>query len=449
MKVSIGIDGVDSQHGGCTTHALYRLFKRLVEKGYVRSLLDYPYLVRLNPAVPRKTRGNGAVAIGVELAVDRLDPLVEELSGLLVEYVAQVRGDLSKACAAVVPYGLTERLREVYTKALTDFVHLDYLGSIIKSLGDSVVLPLGMNWGCVGALAALGWSRSVCTYELLVYRDPSYVGSPRRAPDVGALAELDSSREYETFCSYDPESGRITATPGGPDPVLLGIRGLDPDKLVEALRVLAIPEPIEGWMVFKTNQASGEHMIPRASLELKPLRTGCLAGVVREVAVRPGGDVVLSVSDGLGELRAAVFKETGLTRYARLLVAGDVVRLCGSVKLWDDDRPTLHVELLEVVDLEERYLRRNPRCPKCGSRMESAGRGKGYRCPKCGFRAADLRPEVSRLPRGIDVGVYLPGCGSVKHLGIPMPLSGLDLGCREGSLRAVSDFYRIDVVGVV
>lgn len=442
MKVSVGIDGADSQYGGCTTHALYRLFKKLVERGYVEDLLDYPRLVRLNPAVPRKTRGNGAVAISLELAVDRLDPLVDELTELLLEYVTRVRGDASKACAAVVPYDLSERLRDVYSKALTDFVHLDYLRHVVKSLGDAVVLPLGLNRGCVGALAALGWSASVCTYELLVYGDPSYVGSLKRALDVRALAELDTAREYETFCSYDPESGRVTAVPGGPDPVLLGMRGLDPDKLVEALGTLAVPEPIEGWMVFKTNQASGEHMIPRASSDLRPLRTGCLAGVVESVATGVGGDVVLRVSDGFGELRAAVFKETRLTGYARRLMVGDVVRLCGSVKLWDDGRPTLHVELLEVIDLEERHLKRNPRCPECGSRMESAGRNKGYRCPRCGFRSRDLRPELLRLPRDIAAGVYLPGCGSVKHLGIPAPLLGLEVGCREGSLRAVSDFYR-------
>ncbi|MEM2006416.1 MAG: tRNA(Ile)(2)-agmatinylcytidine synthase [Sulfolobales archaeon] len=442
MKISIGIDSVDSQYGGCTTHVLYRIFKRLVDKRYIKSIVDYPYLVRLNPSIPYKTRGNGAVAINLELRVsESLNALIDEVANVVVEYINDVQGELSRACVAIVPYELSEHFNEIYVKALTDFVHLDYVSNFIKPIRDEVILPFGLNKGCVGALAALGWDKSTCSYELLIYRSVFDKEKSREVVDSRVLAELDSLEEYGTFCNYDYESGRAVSVPRGPDPVLLGIRGLDPDKLVKALSFLRLSEAVEGWFIFKTNQATGAHMVPRTSLELKPFRTGCLTGVVNYVSIYPGGDVVLSLTDGLGKIDAAVFKESGLTRYARKLIAGDVVKVCGSVKLWDNLRPVLHVEFLEIIDLADKYLRLNPRCPKCGARMKSSGRNKGYKCLKCGFKASDLRSEILKLRRDIDIGVYLPTCRSVKHLSIPAPLLNMSLDCCEKPPTVVSDFY--------
>ena len=59
----IGIDDTDSRSGGCTTYVMYRLIERLIEYGY--GICGYPRLVRLNPNVPWKTRGNGAVVVGI------------------------------------------------------------------------------------------------------------------------------------------------------------------------------------------------------------------------------------------------------------------------------------------------------------------------------------------------------------------------------------------------
>lgn len=442
LKISIGIDSLDSQYGGCTTHVLYRVFKRLAEKGYVESVLDYPYLVRLNPSIPHKTRGNGAVAVSLELSDGKsLNHIVDEITKTIIEYVYHVNGDVSRACVAVVPYDLNEYFREIYLKALTDFVHLDYVRRIINPVRESVIFPLGLNKGCIGALAALGWDKSKCSYELLIYRHPSHTGTSRRMIDTNSLAEIDMVQQYETFCTYDYEKNRTISVPQGPDPVLVGVRGLDPDKLVKILVVLKLVESIEGWMIFKTNQGTGAHMIPRPTHESKPFRTACLAGLVKDVFIRPGGDVLLNLFDGFGILEVAVFKETGLTKYARLLVTGDVVRACGSVKLWNDSRPVLHAELVEIIELEEKYFKRNPRCPNCGARMKSAGRGQGYRCLKCGFRALDVLPEILKQPREISAGTYLPKCGSVKHLGIPASLSNLSLECFERTPRFVSDFY--------
>ncbi|MCS7099882.1 MAG: tRNA(Ile)(2)-agmatinylcytidine synthase [Sulfolobales archaeon] len=440
MRISIGVDSVDSQYGGCTTHALYRLFKNLLEKNYVEAVLDYPHLVRLNPSIPRKTRGNGAVAIDLEIRSGVTVELVAtEVAEALERYLDETGGNPSRACAAVVLHGDAGRFRELYFRALTDFVHLDYVAKLVGVCGGSVLLPLGFNEGCVGALAAVGWDRSRCTYELLLYRKNRL--TPERILHLGRLAEIDRSPEYETFCSYDYESGRAISVPRGPDPVLVGIRGLNPDKLTQIARSAKIAEDVEGWFLFKTNQAVGAHLVPRASADLKPFRTGCVLGVVTRVSTRPGGDVLLEVSDGYGSLGVAVFRETGLTRYVRNLVVGDVVRVCGSTKLWSDSNYVLHAELVEVVELAEVYVKHNPRCPNCGARVKSAGRGKGFKCVKCGFRSRNLPYELSRKPREIDVGTYLPSCGSAKHLSIPSPLLKVEVGSCERRPSSLTDFY--------
>ena len=54
----IGIDDTDSVKGGCTTWLGTEIISELSEF----DLIGYPRLVRLNPNVPWKTRGNGAVA---------------------------------------------------------------------------------------------------------------------------------------------------------------------------------------------------------------------------------------------------------------------------------------------------------------------------------------------------------------------------------------------------
>ena len=60
MIIHLGIDDIDSLKGGCTTHLAALLVQSLSEVEGL-SFLDYPNLVRLNPNIPWKTRGNGAV----------------------------------------------------------------------------------------------------------------------------------------------------------------------------------------------------------------------------------------------------------------------------------------------------------------------------------------------------------------------------------------------------
>ena len=60
----IGIDDTDSPKGMCTTYLSYEIVKFLKKQKV--QLLDYPSLIRFNPNIPWKTRGNGAVRLTIK-----------------------------------------------------------------------------------------------------------------------------------------------------------------------------------------------------------------------------------------------------------------------------------------------------------------------------------------------------------------------------------------------
>jgi tRNA(Ile2)-agmatinylcytidine synthase len=59
--LNIGFDDTDSPKGMCTTYLAYKLVGSLKKENI--TFLDYPRLIRFNPNIPWKTRGNGAVAL--------------------------------------------------------------------------------------------------------------------------------------------------------------------------------------------------------------------------------------------------------------------------------------------------------------------------------------------------------------------------------------------------
>ena len=59
----IGLDDTDSTRKGCTTYVTALLVEKLLALG--AKFIDYPNLIRLNPNVPWKTRGNGALCLRI------------------------------------------------------------------------------------------------------------------------------------------------------------------------------------------------------------------------------------------------------------------------------------------------------------------------------------------------------------------------------------------------
>src|SRR5262245_31853751 len=71
VEFHIGIDDTDSPSGGCTTYTMALISEELQRLGF--EIDGYPCLVRLNPNVPLKTRGNAALALHTRAPEDKLD----------------------------------------------------------------------------------------------------------------------------------------------------------------------------------------------------------------------------------------------------------------------------------------------------------------------------------------------------------------------------------------
>jgi len=114
----VGIDDTDSTQGKCTTHAAYRITDYLLKNKYAE-FVDYPLLIRLNPNIPWKTRGNGAVCMRFrtthhEDVLDRIMDLVHKenlVASGANPGIAVYRGDS-------IPYSIQSFAR----KALYDVV---------------------------------------------------------------------------------------------------------------------------------------------------------------------------------------------------------------------------------------------------------------------------------------------------------------------------------------
>jgi tRNA(Ile2)-agmatinylcytidine synthase len=90
VQLHIGFDDTDSPRMGCTTYIGAILVERLEALGC--KFTDYPNLIRLNPNVPWKTRGNGAVCLRVSCE----DSSVDKVKGSVLETV-KTNSDLEYA----------------------------------------------------------------------------------------------------------------------------------------------------------------------------------------------------------------------------------------------------------------------------------------------------------------------------------------------------------------
>jgi len=405
--VSLALDSVDSLHHGCTTHFSALLLKSLA--GRVR-LADLPLLVRLNPGVPWKTRGNGAVVLRL-LYDGGLEELLDVAYSLALEYSGGKR-DVGVAVYEGEPWGV-ERLRWLYTRALTSIVTLDVATSTLGKLGGLYAGGRGVI-GAVSSLAALGPGDDF-TFELLAYRDPSLWGFERCVDRLKAL-HIDSRLPPCTLYNVNALTGEFISSPSGSDPVLAGFRGNCLTQLFEYSKALC--ERPHFWALFRSNQHTDAHMVELE--ELAPYNTGYVEAVITgEPEVIEGSHVVVRASAKLGYLDLVFYRETGpLSRVARMLMPGDGVRVLGSIRPYKPRGVSVvAVEKLWVLEVARRVVEVNPRCPRCSTRLKSAGLGRGFKCVKCGYEARGLSKIRVEVERRLTPGVYVTS--RLKHLTAP------------------------------
>lgn len=391
--------------------------------------------MRLNPNVPWKTRGNAAVVLplgrpegpqaragelrGREvLAFPEGRPPPADAAHGIVERAWPVLRDLAQpgalpgvaAFAEPPPAG-------AYWQAVRTFVEpaeareaLEALGAPHEAAGDGRAL--------VGCLAAAAWPGPPSSFELTAYREPRRWGQPR-ALDPAPLLGLDATGA--TFHTADPVMGRLACVPRSPDPVLCGLRGRDPDALVAATvpaLARAAQEPIDGWLLWATNQASGDHVTPVERMqEVPPMGTARIAATVAHPPERrQGGHAYVALRDDGGlHFEAVAFEPThGFREALGQLLVGDRVEVVGAV-----NEGLLKLEKLRVAEPVAHRERRNPTCPRCGRRMRSKGPSTGFRCSGCKERLPPAAAEWVEHRRGVGTGWHEPPVMARRHLHRP------------------------------
>lgn len=452
----LAFDNTDGPAGGCTTHVAFHVLLALPEV----ALAGMPRLVRLNPNIPWKTRGNGAVVLPLVLPRGPA-ARVGELRGLHVQAFPegepipddQMVSVVDRAWKAIQAVAQPDAKPAVaafqrppppaaYWQAVRTLVDageardvLDRVGAPWRSHADHAALP--------GVLGAAAWPGPPSSFEVLAYREPKRWAT-ERAIAAAPLRALDMLGD--TFHTYDATAGpqgRLTCVPHTPDPVLLGLRGRDPERLVAtAHRVLphAAQEPIDAWLVWATNQASGDHVTPVADLaSAAAYATVALEATVTALPVaRRGGHVFVGLADASGgRFDAVAFEPTKAFRdLVRALRPGDrVVAVGGLTGNGDILRsphahpaaqtgaapvPLVKLEKLRFIELAPQFERAPPpRCPVCGRTMKSAGASQGYRCRTCSTKAP--KPEAAvEVPRTAALGWHEVPVIARRHLHRPL-----------------------------
>ena len=418
-ELHIGIDDTDSEKGGCTTYTAAVLFQELLGRGFKPS--DFPWLVRLNPNIPWKTRGNGALAIHFFIDEEQIED-VHRIAMETVDKTTVASAHGTDPAIAFLKGQVPRALREYSTRALHDVLSVREARAVARRAGAEVHALMGVR-GLIGSLAAIGADLESVehTFEIIAYRISENLGYPRRI-DHDSVKLMNSKYGNRTFNNLDSESGRVLVSPHGLDPVLLGIRGYSPNDVLDAFKELQLDEEIERVMIFRTNQGTDAHLRKtRKAADLKPHQSGALTGRVDDVPrVLRGGHVIFRLRDDSGLIDCAVYRPTGsLAMAARDLLPGDTVSVYGGVRRLREGTPTLNVEKLKVIHMVEKIQQANPMCSSCGGRCESMGRGQGLRCKKCGQRNEYASKIQVPQERHLQSTIYVPPPRARRHLTMP------------------------------
>lgn len=351
MTYLLGIDDTDSRFGHCTTHLGYLIIGELARIGCTFS--TYPRLVRLNPNIPFKTRGNAAVCIEFEASGGSLRNDAYRVVEKLLEEEADVANGANSALIMVSSDSDLSYYRELYDKAISGVVNYRGVINRICEIGARHTL-LGNGMGMVGAAASLGFNPKLDdhTYELIAYRLPENCGT-RRAVEPHSVKDMEAATFPHTFNSYDHESERVLIAPTGPDPVLAGVRGDSPQAVLTAFSRIRMGEEELGHVIYATNQCTDAHLRGRLSMPLSAYSAGWLEGAIVSSQPSEGGHLMLKLAVDDSTVGCMVYEPSGdLMRVARLLKPGDAVRISGGVRRASSKNPAvINVERIEIVKI--------------------------------------------------------------------------------------------------
>ena len=398
----IGIDDTDSPQGMCTTFLGAILAGRLIRE---HMKVCEARLVRLNPNVTFKTRGNAAVALNVTGDRDA----AFAIACTVVEELADFSCENTNPGVVVVD---TPPDPAFYSEAVTGFCQIEEAIELLEAAGAQY-RGYKNRRGLIGATAAVASVFEDRTSEILVYRKPEHWGNPRDV-DRQSLFAAEKATFPHTWDTVDTTNDVVVCVPHTPDPVLFGIRGESPSWVMVARQMVKSEKPgIEQTWV--TNEGTDAHILSGRIGELREGLSYRVQGIVAETpSTTTGGHVSFTISDGDRTVRCMAYEPTkNFRQIVRQLVPGDGVIAVGSYK-----KGSINLEKIRITKLAIPVSSRPPVCISCNKRMTSDGTGKGYKCKKCGARAVD--PEVQVIPRNLTTGWYEVPPTARRHLAKPL-----------------------------
>jgi tRNA(Ile2)-agmatinylcytidine synthase len=423
----IGLDDTDSTKGGCTTYLTAILIEQLAK--FNVKFVDYPGLIRLNPNVPWKTRGNGALCLRFTFPKELEDQIKETALELWEKHSATQEKGTDPGIVFYKTVVIPSELKAYAKKTETTIVTLKEATALIKKLGAEAA---GFNScrGIIGALAAIGETlEGDYTYELIAYRIPENIGTQRKV-DAASIFEMDKLTAPYTFNNVDTEKERVIITPRGPDPILFGIRGESTEIVKKAFSYVKPLEPVERWVVFRSNQGTDAHLKHSPKLcEIEPCSSTIATGIVsKNPRIVPLRHVIFSIKDESAEIDCAAYEPTGdLRKIARELFVGDTIRVFGAAHKATSNKPlTVNLEKIEILNLVHMVNVKNPLCLDCGKRLKSMGKNQGFRCERCGGKYPKLKKVESSVLRAVKPGLYVTSTRSQRHLTKPLRRYGLE-----------------------
>jgi len=415
----IGIDDTDSKEGMCTTYVGAVAIDSLKSQGVM--LEGYPKLIRLTPNWKLKTRGNCAIAFTAKVQKHQI-LVVKETVLRTVEELAELH--IKTTNPGVVFYEgerVPKKLRKFSKKVVQDITTIDEAEALAMEIGAEIH-KFKLGRGIIGALAAIGnrlerdW-----TFELIAYRKPENRGTPRKV-DAASVVKINTKTFPNTFDNLDPFTGEIRITPHTPCPILYGIRGEDAKITLAAHKLVKALESIERFIIYKTNQGTDEHLRQAKVAEVKPYWSVIVEGEVSSAPkIIQGGHVIFSMRDKTGKIDCAAYEPTRQFRdVAKRLIIGDKVVAYGGVKEKPELPLTINLEKLSILKLVPVLRKVNPTCPRCGKRMKSEGKDKGYSCKRCKVKVPASAAKLVERRREIEVGAFEVPPRARRHLAKPL-----------------------------
>ncbi|MHA2065297.1 MAG: TiaS agmantine-binding domain-containing protein [Candidatus Thorarchaeota archaeon] len=419
-ELHLGMDDIDSPRGGCTTHFASLVVEMLTDWG--ANWIDYPNLIRLNPNIPYRTRGNGAVALRFKIGTERTAGILPALERMIQEYVETEYPNTNPG-VVLIEGSIPPEIRKFSERALWRTISIAITKRALEKNSIKHIYN-GNGRGLIGALSAIGNQLAHDhTYEYIAYRSPNSQGQPRGVHEDSVI-EMNHIMGEQLFSNIDLRTNRTLIAPHGPDPVLYGIRGESPEGVISAASFVKSDSSIDRWMVFRSNQGTGAHLRNTVYVaDLRPYMAVVVHGVMdRKPMILEGGHVLFGIGDCSGRIDCAAYEPTGEFRetIARL-VKGDQALVHAAVRPASRTHGlTLNVEGIEIIKLVKRSKMLNPICPSCSKRLKSAGRNQGYKCVNCGFKDPDGTKTEIPLDSELQETVYLPPSRAQRHLTRPL-----------------------------